>query len=346
MLHGPSYVMDFRRHPQFRYSQDINRFLSARLAYYLDRQTVSHDDVLTQFRSDALYRLRVGYDLQGQLEKFERFDPDVVIVTTTYDRATSLVRLYDSIIAQQFSPKIGWVIVENGSSDTTLAQIAAWARWHAGVVFLTYQKSFGYAAPVRNRGLAFVQWASRFRTQDRYIWVIDSDDAIHNEFAVAELYSAAKRISAALTHGFAVCRYEDRYGALIALNTIPREIDRAFPGVLTLKDELDAGPPLLAGMICHHYLDHFYYPDEFTMEDDALARRIMAWSINNRLPVTSIYYPTLLKTFHEQSMSGANARVGNRDIIMRLGPIVVGGIRAQIVQGLIHARDFFTREGV
>jgi len=338
---------DPTRHPQYRYAQDRRIFQKVRFAYYLNPRAVSNDDVKHLFIADiGSQSFEESYDIGRNFEKFEQFVPDVVIITATCDRIDRLKILYESIISQRFSGKIGWVIIENGSTDGTVEQIAEWSKHHEGIVYLQYRFPFGYAAPARNRGLAFVQWSSRFRTQEQYVWVIDSDDYIHNEFVIRELYAAAVRYPSVMTHGYAVCRYEDEQGNVITMNTIPRDIGQEFPAVRTLKDELEAGPQILSAMIPQSYIPYFYYPDEFTMEDDTLNRRIMAQAIKQRLRITAIPFPCMFKTFHFRSMSGINQMVGVPGISIQLGPVQVSGIRAQIVQGLLYARDYFTREGI
>lgn len=340
-------TFDLTSHPQFRYSQDRRRFQKVRFAYYLDPRSVSHEHVRHLFLRDINHRqFDQSYYLERNLEKFERFDPDVVIVTATHDRVDRLITLYESILSQRFAAKIGWVIVENGSTNGTVSQITTWAKNHAGVVYLQYHSPLGYAAPARNRGLAFVQWGSRHRSRQRYVWVIDSDDYIHNEFVIKELYGAAVKHPGTMTHGYAVCRYEDTEWKLITMNTIPRNIGSGFPAVQMLKDEFEAGPQVLSALIPLNYMSYFYYPNEFAMEDDTLNRRIMAWTAKQRSKITAIPFPCLFKTFHFRSMSGSNEMIGDPGISVQLGPVRVSGIRAQIVMSLLYVRDYFTREEI
>jgi len=93
-------------------------------------------------------------------------------------------------------------------------------------------------------------------------------------------------------------------------------------------------------------LRHFYYPDEFTMEDDTLNQRIMIYALKHRLKIQAIQYPCIVKIFHAGSMANINDLVGRQDIEIQLGPKIVRGIRAQTVLGLNYTRDYFTKEEI
>lgn len=339
----------FKLHPQYRYCQDVQMFQKARFAYYLSTQSVSHDESRAVFfRDQERHILTAPSNVQmiKGLEKLERCKPDVVIVTATHARVKRLLNLYESIAAQRFQGRVAWIIVENGSTDGTRGQLSEWSRGHKWIVSLLYEPAFGYATPARNRGLAFVQMCLHQNYKDVYVWVVDSDDYLHNEHVISELYSAAKRHTAVMTHGYTIVRYEDAKGDLLTVGTIPRDIGKSFPAVSSLKDELEMGPQVLSALLPGAYLRHFYYPDEFTMEDDALNRRIMAYALKHRLKIQAIRYPCLVKTFHLNSMTNVNDAVGRQDIEIQLGPKMVRGIRAQVVLGLQYVRDYFTREEI
>jgi len=339
----------FEGHPQTRYSQDINWFQQVHFAYYLSTASLSNAAAEEGFQRDReshLFLPSSNADFAQNIEKLENYSPDVVIVTSTHDRIASLQRLHVSIARQRFRGRIAWLIIANGAPDTTVRQLSEWSRHHRWVVCLQYRSALGYAAPARNRGLAFVQMCLHKCYKTMYTWAVDSDDHLHNDFAVRELYAVAQRHPAVMTHGYAAVRYQDDEGRSITVNTIPRNIGRSFPAVLTLKDELEMGPQVLSGLLPCAYLPHFYYPDEFTMEDDTLNRRIMAYAFKYRLKIGTVTYPCLLKTFHANSMTKISDAVGRQDVEAHLGPRTVRGIRAQIVLGLQYMRDYFTREGV
>jgi hypothetical protein len=130
------------------------------------------------------------------------------------------------------------------------------------------------------------------------------------------------------------------------IGTIPRNYNSLFPSVAKLKDEFDLGPQILSSLVCCDFLPHFRYPNEFTMEDDALNRRIMAWSLNNKAKIKSVKVPYLVKTFHKNSLSTRNEKIGDKELKVMLGGNLIRGIRAQVVIGLLHVRDFFTKENI
>lgn len=339
----------FESHPQFQYCQNVRSFEQARFAYYLSTKWVSNDDAAKILLRDRAANLLLPYtrlELAKSVKRLERFRPDVVIVTATYNRLKRLERLYESIATQRFEGRVAWVIVENGSTDGTVPRLLAWSREHSWITCLPYKSAFGYATPTRNRGLAFVQTCLYKNYKETFVWVVDSDDYIYDENVLNELYSAAKRHKAVMTHGYAVVRYEDNKGNLLTTNTIPRNIGRSFPAVPSLKDELEMGPQVLSAFLPALNLRHFHYPDEFTMEDDTLNRRIMAYSFKHRLRIQTIRHPCLLKTFHADSMTNINNIIGRQDIEVQLGPKTVRGIRAQVVLGLQYVRDYFTRERI
>ena len=347
MIH--SLIRRFELHPQYHYCQDVRLFQQARFAYYLSTQSISHDEARPVFlldRKNNLFTVPGDIELVKNIERLEQCKPDVVVITTTYNRIDRLNRLYNSVLTQDFSGRIAWVIIENGSTNGTQQQLSEWSRMHKWIVCLQYKSAFGYATPARNRGLALVQMCLHKGYRDVFVWVVDSDDYLHNDRVVAELYSVAKRHPSVMTHGYAVVRYEDARGNLLAINTIPRNIGRGFPTVPSLKDELEMGPQVLSAMLPGVFLRHFYYPDEFTMEDDTLNQRIMAYALKPRLKIQAIPYPCLVKTFHAGSMANINDLIGRQDIEVQLGPKVVRGIRAQAVLGLQYIRDYFTREGI
>lgn len=341
-----AYTFDPTKHRQFLYCQNVDSFQLARFAYYLNKQSVSHQAASSIFVRDlSIGSFSYDANIDQSLERLSRSNADVIIVTATHNRADHLLSLYKSIQSQQFNGRIGWVIIENGSTDGTLEQLKQWSKDNPSIIYLAYKDAFGYASPARNRGLALIQLALRHSYKKQFIWMVDSDDIIHNEFAVRELYKTA-RPESTMTHGYAMIRYEDEHGNLVTENTIPRNIGAGFPVVPSLKDEFEMGPQVLSALMPTACIPHFYYPDEFTMEDDTLNQRIMAWSKVHGSRIRSIDFPCLTKTFHYRSMSGANDQVGDPEIRVQLGPKIVTGIRAQAVMGLLHVRDFFAREDI
>lgn len=340
-------LIKFTEHRQFKYSQNLNAFRSARLDYYLSKKFIETDFVFKFLK--RVYLEQPNNQLESiaiNLQKIAQLNPDVIIVTTCSDRYDDLIVLYESILKQKFHRKIAWVIVENGSTDKTSSLLNLWTKQHSWIVCLCSNFKFGYAAIARNIGLGFVQAALKYLSGNTFYWVIDSDDYIYNEYSIHELYKEAKKSSAVMTHGYAISIYENDLGLVESVNTIPRNIGSSFPLVKTLKDEFELGPQCLSGLNNCEYISRFYYPDEFTMEDDALNQRIMSLSLKNKFKITSIDFPCLVKRFHIKSMSGSNNIIGNQNIVCQLGPITIKGIRAQVALGLLHLRDYYTKEKI
>ncbi|MFB9843918.1 glycosyltransferase family A protein [Mucilaginibacter ginsenosidivorans] len=336
---------DLTCHPQYFYAQNPETFKRARLSYYTSKKKIDQSFVRKLFLDEYRSRFLDQYFHKLNLEKLKNIKADIIIITATFNRAHTIEKLFLSIINQKFPGNICWIIIDNGSTDAT-AQLLASYQTDLNIIYLKYSAPFGYASPSRNRGLAFAYAFLKKQTGLKYYWVIDSDDYIHNEYVLKNLYTISRRHRSVITHGFAVTNYEDNNGIIITQNTIPREINSAFPMVPTLKDEFETGPQNLAAIVDCNFLPYFYYPDEFTMEDDALNQRIMAYCFKRKLKIIALDTPCLVKTFHLNSMSGSNNTIGNQDLMMGVGPMTVKGVRAQVVIGLLHLRDYFTRQSV
>lgn len=342
---GYKLYTDFTGHPQYYHSQNVHLFEKWRLNYYSCKYSPRIQSIVDLFQKDYTFDMFTeDFDLQKQLSRTVSYNPDIFIITSSYNRIENLKKLFQSLNTQKYTGKICWIIVENGSIDGSLELLKQWNITEKWITYLSYQQALGYATPARNRGLAFVQWVLRYCSGQKYYCVVDSDDMLYNEYALLELYKSAKKSGAIMTHGFTECNYKNKDGDIIVSNSIPRDLGHGFPAVKTLKDEFEAGPQNLSALLCCQNLSHFYYPNEFTMEDDTLNQRIMLWSVYHKQNIQAIQFPCLLKTFHEQSMSGRNNTIGNKQLIVKLGPSYVTGIRAQVVLGLLHLRDYYTRE--
>ncbi len=339
------YYTDYTRHPQYLNSQNVHSFKKWRLNYYLQRDGTDNQSILKLYQNDYKFNLLASnFNFQKVLKKIIEFNPDVFIITSSYNRIEHLKRLFNSITSQKFPQKYFWIIVENGSHDGSKELLVQWEKCEKWVSNLNYLQPLGYATPARNRGLALIQSALQYCSGQKYYWVIDSDDMIYNEYSLYELYKTAKKYQALMTHGFTECNYKDKNGEIIVTNSIPRNLGHNFPVVKTLKDEFEAGPQNLSSLICCQSLSYFYYPNEFTMEDDTLNQKIMLWALRYKKKICGTAFPCLLKTFHEKSMSGRNNQIGDKNLKVKLGPSYVSGIRAQVVLGLLHLRDYYTRE--
>jgi glycosyltransferase involved in cell wall biosynthesis len=94
--------------------------------------------------------------------------PVVTILTPAYNRADTLPRLYESLLAQTVDG-IEWVVVDDGSKDGTEALVAQWIT--AGRVPIRYlrQENGGKHVAV-NRGVELAR--------GEYTAVVDSDDRL------------------------------------------------------------------------------------------------------------------------------------------------------------------------
>lgn len=340
-------TFDPTKHRQFLYCQNVHSFQKERFAYYLNKQPVSYKTAYNVFANDQLSgSLHPSTNLETALKKLTNCNADVFIVTASCNRAEHLQDLFTTIQQQLFSGRLAWVIIDNGSTDDSAEVLETWSKDCPWIIHLRYNNAFGYASPARNRGLALVQLATKYSMKKQFVWMVDSDDRIHNEFVIHELYRSSLHSPTAMTHGFAICLYENNKGKLITSNTLPRDIGHGFPNVPSLKDEFEMGPQLISGLIPTHKIPFFYYPDEFTMEDDTLNQRIMLWTRKHGEKIQPINFPCTVKTFHFNSMSGSNDLVGDEKIQVTLGPKTVTGVRAQAVLGLLHIRDYYTREGL
>lgn len=340
-------IRDFRQHPQFLYAQDVSAFQEWRLRYYAHTHFSTHLDA----QSVLLHDLQTGLlskntRLEKAFQQLARTRAEVLIITPVSPGRT-LAELAATIFLQSTARRVAWLILDNGLSEEEDSDLKKLILSHSWIVRVSYSQPFGYAAPVRNRGLLITQHVFFSSYRPPYVMLIDSDDSLQNPDALKELLAVAiSHRSAVMVHGFAVCAFEDFSCKIVEMDTIPRRIDNHFPAVRTLKDEFDAGPQLLASVFPAHLAGWFHYPDEFTFEDDALNQRIMLWARKRREHILAVEFPCVLKRFHTQSMSGRNSLLGSQEVTARLGKMVVTGIRASVVEGLIHLRDYFTREGL
>jgi glycosyltransferase involved in cell wall biosynthesis len=90
----------------------------------------------------------------------------VSIVTSTYDRAATLPRLYDSLCRQTFKD-FEWVIVDDGSTDGSRALVEGWQREAPFPILYNWQENAGVGTG-RNRAIE--------RARGEFCALIDSDD--------------------------------------------------------------------------------------------------------------------------------------------------------------------------
>src|SRR5664280_785412 len=93
-------------------------------------------------------------------------DPLVTVVTATWNRAHLLGRLHDSLKGQTMK-SFEWLVVDDGSTDDTLAYLLEWANTSPVAIRGLRQDHRGKHVAL-NRAVA--------EARGRYVAVIDSDD--------------------------------------------------------------------------------------------------------------------------------------------------------------------------
>lgn len=92
---------------------------------------------------------------------------DFTIFTPTYNRANTLSRVYESLIAQSFK-NFEWVVVDDGSTDNTKALIMEWQKQSSFPIRYFFQENQG-------KHIAFNKGVKE--AQGEFFIPLDSDDA-------------------------------------------------------------------------------------------------------------------------------------------------------------------------
>jgi glycosyltransferase involved in cell wall biosynthesis len=93
-----------------------------------------------------------------------RSGPQVAVLTPTYNRASLLPRLYQSLCEQTFT-SFEWIVIDDGSTDATRELVESWEAPFR--IVYTYQENAGTKV-AWNRGVELVE--------SEYVAVIGSDD--------------------------------------------------------------------------------------------------------------------------------------------------------------------------
>jgi glycosyltransferase involved in cell wall biosynthesis len=114
--------------------------------------------------------------------------PRISVVTPAYERADTLPRLYESLLAQTFA-EFEWVVVDDGSSDGTGELVRGWEADSPFPIRYTWQQNQGKHAAV-NRSVE--------EARGEFCAVMDSDDwyapaALERMLHFWELIPAAER---------------------------------------------------------------------------------------------------------------------------------------------------------
>lgn|ERR1035437_393749 len=335
----------FTKHPQFQAAHNPRLFLQLRLRFYSNKRPV--DAGISQrllIRAAPYVAANASY-IPQVICRLATLDPILCVITASRDRFESLARLLMQLEHQRRQTHLAWIIIDNGSSCAQQEAVNVMARNIDWIVPVFCDRPFNYAAPARNFGLLLAQAAFFKSYKTRYVWALDSDDEVHKDCSTKELLSVFGKFRyVSLAHGYSIAHYHEPNGKVMTTATIPRPILRQFPEVRRLKDEFDAGPQLISGVFPMRLIRWFLYPDEFTFEDDTLNRRIMLWSKSHGMKIIGISMPCAVKHFQEKSMSNRNNAIGSRSRSQVLGPTIVTGIRALVVECLLFIRDYFTRE--
>ncbi len=118
--------------------------------------------------------------------------PSVSVVTPAYQRADTLPRLYESLLAQSWRD-FEWVVVDDGSDDGSRDLIAGWAREAPFPIEYSWQ-------PNQGKHAAFNRCVER--ASGEFCALIDSDDW-YLPRALAEMRECWRSIPAAGREGFA-----------------------------------------------------------------------------------------------------------------------------------------------
>ena len=337
---------NFETHPQYEAVQSLASFKDWRLSIFSDRSQCRASKSLSRLCKSISAINNSELNIHTAIENLRRINPELCVITASRNRSQKLARLALQLDEVRRQVNLAWIIIDNGSSydsQQLLIHLSTKAAW---IIPILYKYPFNYAAPARNHGLLLAQAAFYNGYKQKYVWVLDSDDEVYTGAPLRELISVLKRRqSVIMCHGFAVGKYHNLNRMPITEITIPRPTSRNFPEVLSLKDEFDAGPQLLSGIIPLSHVTWFTYPNEFTFEDDTLNQRIMLWAQKYDRKIVGIREPIMIKHFHDDSMSVQNEKLAKtKNDFQQLGPSKVYGIRAMVVRGLIFMRDYFARE--
>lgn len=124
--------------------------------------------------------------------------PKVSVIVPSFNLGKYLPETLSSVVAQTYE---GWecIIVDNGSSDDSLAVSEAFAARDARFRVLAFQENQGVAA-ARNKGLA--------EAEGEYILFLDADDLITPGYMAAAVEALEKDPSLTVVYGKA-----ERFGA-------------------------------------------------------------------------------------------------------------------------------------
>ena len=100
-----------------------------------------------------------------------RTQPSVSILTALYNHGLEITEALDSLLESEFTD---WeiVVVNDGSTDSSLAAVSHWAREHPEVALLLLSH------PI-NRGLGHARNTALDHARGEYVFVLDADNAVY-----------------------------------------------------------------------------------------------------------------------------------------------------------------------
>ncbi|MBR3202342.1 MAG: glycosyltransferase family 2 protein, partial [Solobacterium sp.] len=107
--------------------------------------------------------------------------PDVSVIVPCYNCATTVERTLDSLAAQTLT-NIELVVINDGSTDNTLAVLEQWKQSHPNTQMALYTKENEGIAEARNFGVS--------KVTGKYFGFLDSDDYTVPEM-FEEMYNLA-----------------------------------------------------------------------------------------------------------------------------------------------------------
>lgn len=144
----------------------------------------------------------------------------LTIFTPTYNRASFLTRLYDSILKQS-SIDLEWLIVDDGSTDDTASVVQSFLD--EGKLCVRYiQKENGGKHSAYNCGLE--------NARGDWFLCVDADDYLHED-AVSHIADAVE----SLGDGTGIVAYKQSVERTLLSSGFPQNVDRCRISDLTLR---------------------------------------------------------------------------------------------------------------
>ncbi|MBC8331161.1 MAG: glycosyltransferase family 2 protein [Anaerolineae bacterium] len=142
--------------------------------------------------------------------------PAITVFTPTYNRATTLGRVFDALCAQTFQ-KFEWLVIDDGSTDNTATRIQEWQQEVDFPILYYWQE---------NQGKHIAHNHALTKASGKFFLIFDSDDSIVPQ-ALESLLSAWDSIPEMERDGFCgtagLC--VDQFGRLVGKSLPQSEVD-------------------------------------------------------------------------------------------------------------------------